>query len=355
MNRVRLIFILLLVFSNINAQDFQKIAENIMLKDSIPEMTFAIVTKDSISLKKVLGHHKISEVNEKSTANSTDYFHLGSNTKAITGFIAGYLVDNKKIQWDTKFFDIFPELKKNSNKDYYNIKLADLLTHRAKIQPYTSGAEYEKLPNFKGSKQDKRAQFARYVLTLSTVGSPDHYNYSNASYSIATAMLEKVSGKSWENLCIDLLKTRLDIDFVFGWPNRNLKDQPYGHWVENGKLVAVNPEVEYDLSLAEPAGDISMNIDNYAKFIQLNIKGLCKEDNFLKFETYSYLHTAKEEYAIGWGNYDQISEHAGSDGTFFCYVQIDRETSVGYIVMVNSGTENAQNGVYEMIEALKTK
>jgi len=359
MTRIILIIVLLLAFNKIEAQDFQKIAENIMVKDSIPEMTFAIITKDSFSIKKVLGHHKITELNEKPNANINDLFHLGSNTKAITGFIAGYLVDKNKIQWDTKFFDLFPKLKKKSNKDYHNITLKDLLTHRANIQPFTSGAEYQKLPKFKGNKKQKRAKFTRYVLTLSAINNTFNHNYSNAGYSVATVMLEKVSGKSWENLCNEILKSKMDINFVFGWPNRNAQNQPYGHWIENGKIVPVNPDVEYDLSLAEPAGDLSMNIENYARFIQHNIKGLSKENEFLKSETYNFLHTAKDEYAIGWGNYTkndkQISEHAGSDGTFFCYAQIDREKLIGYVVIVNSGTKSAQNGVFEMINELKKK
>ena len=156
-----------------------------------------------------------------------------------------------------------------------------------------------------------------------------------------------------------LLKSNLNIDFVFGWPNRNTENQPYGHWIENGKIVPVNPNTQYDLSLAEPAGDLSMNIDNYTKFIQLNIKGLSKENEFLNLETYNFLHTAKDEYAIGWGNYTkndkQISEHAGSDGTFFCYAQIDRKTLIGYVVIANSGTQSSQNGVFEMINELKKK
>ena len=209
MNKIVVIIISFLTFNEIKAQDFQKIAENIMVKDSIPEMTFAIVTKDSFLIKKVLGHHKITELNEKSNANINDYFHLGSNTKAITGFIAGYLVDKSKIEWDTKFFDLFPELKKKSNKDYHNITLQDLLTHRANIQPFTSGTEFQKLPNLKGNKQQKRQKFARYVLTLSAVHNNTNFNYSNAGYSIATIMLEKVSGKSWESLCKEILKSNL--------------------------------------------------------------------------------------------------------------------------------------------------
>lgn len=340
-----------------SAQDFIKIAGDIMLKDSIPEMTFAIISKNKILIQNTLGHHKITELNEKPNARINDFFHIGSNTKAITGFIAAYLVENDRIKWNTKFFDLFPELKKQSDPEYYNITLEDLFTHRARIHPFTSSAEFQNCPEFTGTKQEKREKFAEFVLTLPPVENNNTYLYSNAGYSAATIMLEKVSEKSWEELCTEILKEKLQIDFAFGWPNRNFENQPFGHVSENGVLFPIPPETDYDLSLIEPGGDLSMNIANYAKFIQLNLKGLSKEDNILKSETYEYLHTAKEEYAVGWGNYTEngkrISGHSGSDGTFFSRVVIDREKMIGYIVIANCGSESTQMGVKEMINELR--
>jgi len=354
------IILLTLIFSNyLSAQYLVEEAEKIIRRDSIPEMAFAIITQDSVFMKKVVGHHKITEVSSYPTSKIDDYFHLGSNTKAITGFIAAKLVENNKIKWNTKFFDLFPALKNKSNSEYLNITLEDLLSHRAKVQSFTSGVEYQNLPNMEGSKQERRRKFAAYVLTLQPIQNEDDYHYSNAGYSIATLMLEKVSGLSWEKLMDKFLRQELNLNFAFGWPNRNFEHQPYGHWIESGQLVSVSPKIDYDLSMAEPAGDLSMNIENYARFIQLNIEGLAGKNNFLKAETYQFIHTNQEAYSIGWGNYtkdnEQISEHAGSDGTFFSYVFIDRKNLIGYIVLVNNGSTAAQNGVYDMFEILKHK
>jgi CubicO group peptidase (beta-lactamase class C family) len=267
-NKILLIIFLALSFNTILAQDFTKVAKDIMVRDSIPEMIFAVITKDSILIQNALGHHKITELNEKPNASINDFFHLGSNTKAITGFLAACLVEKDLIKWDTRFFDLFPELKNKSNPEYYNITLENLLTHRARIHPYTSGEENRKNPEFAGNKQERRAKFAEFVLTLPPVENNENFNYSNAGYSIAAVMLEKVSGKSWEELCTEILKEKLMIDFAFGWPNRNYENQPFGHWNDNGIIVPIPPETEYDLSLIEPGGDLSMNIGNFIKFIQ---------------------------------------------------------------------------------------
>ena len=353
-----LLFSFLTMFLHkVSAQDLTKIAEELMAKDNIPEMAFAIVTKDNVLIQNVLGHHKITELNERPNANIKDFFHLGSNTKAITGFISACLVEDCKIKWDTKFFDLFSELKNQSHPDYYRITLEDLLSHRARIQPFTSGVEFQKCPEFTGNKQERRTKFAEFVLTLPPVENDNVYHYSNAGFSIAAVMLEKVSGKSWEELCIEILKEKLKIDFAFGWPNRNFENQPYGHWNDHGEIIPIPPEIEYNLSCIEPAGDLSMNIENYIKFIQLNIKGLSKENTILKSETIEYLHTARIDYAIGWGNTvtdeKQISSHAGSDGTFLVYAAIDRVKLIAYIIMLNIGSESANKGVAEMFHELK--
>jgi len=355
--KIMSIIVLVMFFTIVSAQDLTIVAKDIIKRNGIPEMSFAVINRDSILILNTLGHRKISDLNEKPNANVKDFFHIGSNTKAITGFIAAYLVEKDKIKWDTKFFDLFPELKRKSNPEYYNITLEDLFTHRARIQPFTSGEEFKNCPEFTGNKQEKRSKFVEFVLTVPPVESNVNYNYSNAGYSMAAVMLEKVSGKSWEELCTEILKEKLKIDFAFGWPNRNYENQPYGHIVDNGELIPLPPETEYDLSLIEPAGDLSMNIENYVKFIQLNIKGLSKENTILKPETFEYLHTANNEYAIGWANNvtdrRQISSHAGSDGTFFAYTVIDREKKIGYIVMINCGSGSAQRGVGEMFNELK--
>lgn len=357
--RTKITIFLLFYFTNIFSQDLKEFANNVLIKYDIPEISFAVVTKDSILVKNTLGHHQFDQINDNQNATLNDLFHLGSNTKAITSFIAAYLVENGKINWNTKFFDLFPNLKLKSNSKYYNITLEELLIHRGRIQPFTSGLEYKQLPKFMGDKNKQRNQFSQYVLTLPAIENDEDYNYSNAGYSIATMMLEKVSKKSWEKLIDEVLVKRLNINVAFGWPNRNFENQPYGHWIENGKLVPILPNIDYNLNLAEPAGDLSMDIENYSKFIQLNIDGLSGNDNFLKSNTYKYLHTSKKHYALGWGNFEninnQISEHSGSDGTFFAYTQIDRKNLIGYIVFVNSGTENAQKGVFEMIKEMKNK
>jgi hypothetical protein len=58
-----------------SAQDLTKIAADILARDSIPAMAFAVITKDNILVQNTLGHRKITELNEKPNASIKDYFH----------------------------------------------------------------------------------------------------------------------------------------------------------------------------------------------------------------------------------------------------------------------------------------
>ena len=345
---------LLLLFSIMagvvaKAQDIVGDINAIRCKHHVPELAFAFIKADKIITQQYLGYHKLGDDSQADTANAKDYFHLGSNTKAISGFIAAYLVEHHKIKWSTKLFDLFPELKKTSNNAYAQITLQDLLSHRAKIQPYTSGKEFKTLPKFIGNMQSKRQQFASYLLKQKPVISKEIYNYSNAGYAIAATMLEKAAHKSWEQLVDDILGQKLGLKPKFGWPNKTDADQPWGHWEETGKLEPIPGNVSYDLHLIEPAGDISMTLPDYATFIQLNLQGLLGKANLLKPATYQFLHYGLKEYAIGWANDlnngNKISEHDGSAGTFYCRTHIDGKKGMAYIIIVNMANKDAQDTV----------
>ncbi len=334
-------------------------AENIAAKANVPELAFAVISKDSVLTQGYLGHHNLGHL-AKDTARNTDYFHLGSNTKAITGFIAAWLVEQKKISWDTQFFDLFPQWKKQSNPAYYNITLAQLLSHRAGIEPYTGGLEFAELPEFTGSKSAQRLQFVSYLLREKPVEPDDQpYHYSNAGYTIAAAMLEKATGQTWEQLVQNIMNEKLNLNVRFGFPNKTDINQPAGHWIEKAKLTEVPANTNYNLNLAEPAGDISMTLPNYIKFIQLNLKGLYGQQAFLQPATYQYLHFGTEKYSIGWGNGvkegQKISQHNGSAGTFYVHTSINSTKGVAYIIAVNSATTEAQKAVSDLLKILKER
>jgi len=358
MRKIKIGAVLLCLSNYLLAQDIVSYADSIRIADTIPELAFAVVNADSTLEISFLGHHSIDLPD---TATASDRFHLGSNTKAMTGFIIAKYVEEGKLNWDTKFFDLFPKWKEGSDSGYYNITLQDLLTHRARIHAFTESSEGKIMPKLKGRPRKKRKTFGKFVLTLTplAIDSNLKYTYSNAGYTLAALMLEKAAHKSWERLVKKTFNKKLKIDAGLSWPDNQSKKDTWGHWIRNGKLVAVPSTIDYHLDFAAPAGDINLTLPDYIKFIQLNINGLMGKDNYLKSSTYNFLLKGVDNYSIGWGNkYEngkEFSAHAGSAGTYFCYTSIDRKKYIAYIMFMNTSTKSAAEGARQLLKKLKHK
>jgi hypothetical protein len=56
---------------------------------------------------------------------------------------------------------------------------------------------------------------------------------------------------------------------------------------------------DFHLDYTEPSGDLNIKLKDYIKFLQLNLKGLAGQNNYLKAETYTFLHNGIKDYALG--------------------------------------------------------
>jgi CubicO group peptidase (beta-lactamase class C family) len=350
------LLIVFLLFSTICfAQKNIAYADSIRQSYAIPEINYAVISDTSVLDMAALGYHS---VNLNDTATLDDRFHLGSNTKAMTAFLLARYVEKGKLQWKTKFFDVFPEWKQQSRAEYYSITLQDLLSHRALIQPFL-GENDPTIPTLKGSKQQKRTLFGKFVLTLDPVKNDTvhPFTYSNADYTLATLLLERTTGSSWEQLVDQVFNKELHLDVQLSWPDNQSKKETWGHSFENDKLVPVPSSTDYHLDYTEPAGDINIKLTAYIKFIQLNLQGLNGQDNYLKAATYHFIHEGIEGYALGWFNIyengSSYSAHSGTAGTYYSLVQLDRENSRAYIILTNSFSEETISGVRLLMRHLK--
>jgi len=322
-------------------------------------MTYAVFNSNQIL---ELGSLGLRRVDDTFLVRTTDKFHIGSNTKAITAFMAAKLVETKKIKWDTKYFDLFPELKSTSKKEYWNITLQDLLSHRAKINPYRSVNANSEAYKISGTSIEQKIKFASNILKEQPA-KPDSgqvYVYSNAGISLAASMLEKVSGKSWEQLIDEYLNKQLKMDFEIGFPNVKDSSQPWGHTMNNDTIMALPPDFDYHIAtITRPAGDLNVSIINYVKFIQLFLKGYNGQINFLQSKTYKYLLTALPSYAFGWANRTingtNYNYHSGSAATFGCFTKIDRDHGLAVIVMENYADSGALSAIQLIADFLLQK
>ena len=294
----------------------------------------------------------------------SDYFHLGSNTKSITSLLAGKLVEQGKIRWDSKLLGLVPELRGPALPAYEAVTLGDLLAHRAGIRPYTAGSEYISLPVFTGTSSAQRAQFAALVLQQAPVAKSagQAYAYSNAGYALAALMLERASHRSWEQLVAKMFR-QLKLRYVRGWPNRRDPAQPWGHWraaPTDSILTPLGPAHPYQLAaVVAPAGDLALPLPDFARLVQLHLRGLLGQSNYVTAATYQTLHFGQPEYAYGWAVSQlvatgaPISFHDGTAGTFYCHAILYPSQKVAFVVLTNAGGEPAAQACAALRRRLK--
>ncbi len=323
----------------------------------VPGVAAVFLTSESVLNIGVDGVRKLGGLD---SVRLGDRFHLGSNVKAMTGFVAGSLVEKGLISWSTRILDVFPAFATTAREAYRDKTLEDLLSHRARIIPFMSGTDFQGLPVFNGSLAEQREAFTGWLLRQEPADGDTTrgYEYSNAGYAIASAMLEKKSGKPWERLMVAELFEPLGINGEFGWPGHADGNQPWGHWydADSQRICPVDPRGGYQFpDLCEAAGGVSMSIRDYSVFLQANLLGLNGGDTVLKAKTYQFLHTCNDtamRYSIGWESGEiaghKVSRHNGSAGTFYCTAVVFRDKDLALAIMTNAVGPGVDEAVAEL-------
>jgi CubicO group peptidase (beta-lactamase class C family) len=202
----------------------EEVADNARKIWNIPAVSISVMDSETILYNSTEGFRKADSTDK---VTEEDYFFIGSCSKSILACIAAKLVEEGKITWDTGFFDLYPELKVGANPAYSSITLENLLQCQAGIQPFTSGTEA--YPQADPS-ENPQIVFFKYLLGKEPSSQKENgrfaFLYSNASYSLAGAMLEKASGMNWENLLDTYIEGEIGIETLVGLPYLFDEDQP---------------------------------------------------------------------------------------------------------------------------------
>lgn len=330
--------------SQITKEELTDILKEAREKFHLPSVASVVLNSKEILISDIQG---VCNYNSNKLATLQNFYHIGSCSKSVLANIAGKLIEAGKINWDTKFFDVYPELKESSIIDYHNITLIDLFLCQAGIKPFTSNDEDLLMHKLDLDLKSQRLEFAKYLLNLSpsskfNIGKFD-FNYSNAGYTMAALMLEKVSGLTYEQLVEKYIVYELGITTWFGFPNKIDSNQPWGYLISEDDRKEYSPENEYCLPfILQPAGDLSMTPLGFAKYIQCQLSGLKDGNKFLTREMYHKIHYGFQGFSIGVANGEmegyKFSGMDGSAGTFFCRAIIVPEVDIAFTIMTNAGS-----------------
>jgi D-alanyl-D-alanine carboxypeptidase len=337
--------------------------DSVRRQHNIPAMGAIVFRADTILARGIAG---VRRSNSTEPVEASDRFQLGSNTKAITATLLATLVEEGKLTWNTTLAEVFPEWRDSISEGFRAVTIDQLLSHHGGISPFsdTEDKDFRSIPRLSGTPMQRRAAFTAWVLRgkpASPVGGKGVY--SNGGYTIAGAVAERISGESWESLIRARIFKRLALSGAFAWSDSPDLNQPWGHHETRSGTKPVDPRDpdERIPAIIWPTGSIELSLEDYARFLQINLKGLEGRDTpLLKAATIKHLHTSPvsppDKYGLGWGLQDfdgaPSSVHVGSAGTFYAVTIIQPTRDLGVAVFANAGAERATAAANDAVKAL---
>jgi CubicO group peptidase (beta-lactamase class C family) len=364
-----------------NSESLTPMLEQYCEKYGLPAIGAAVI-KDGRTI--AIGTAGTRKSGQKIPVNAGDRFHIGSNTKAITSLLAAIFVKEGKLRWDSRLEEVFPELEKTMTPGIGSITLEKLLSHSSGM-PEDKMPLSEKLFAESWTRENDNLSDTRYWMLSRWVSQPvaaaprTRYSYSNMGYVMVGAMLEKVSGKSWEELVIEKVFVPLRLRSAGFGPQSlpGMIDAPLPHKTVDGKLkpMMAGPFSDNPLFIG-PAGTVHMSLQDFARWASWNAGAGKRAPQLIPAEMFVKLTSPvidvpfpggkkglpeRGGYALGWlSAYFSWSKepfvwHNGSNRMNRTHVFVQPKKDFAMVLMTNAGTDQAEEAIGALAEELYKK
>lgn len=333
-------------------EDCAAVLEPIRQKAGLPSLAAAVVMQDRCV---ALGATGLRKAGGRNHVTPEDKYHLGSLTKSMTATLAGSLVTQGRIRWETTLAEVFPDLAPRFDPAYRGVTLLQLLAHRGGVAAsLEEGGLWARLWDRAEPPRAQRRYLLEQVLSHPPAVPPgSRFLYSNAGYAIAGAMLEQVTDTPWETLMRRELFEPLEMASAgFGPPaSPGREDQPWGHVPEGDTFRPVPPGPRADNPPAiAPAGAVHSSLPDLVRYVAFHLRGARGGEPLLPRHVFERLHrpVGDDTHALGWivvhrdwagGN---ALTHSGSNTTFFAVIWMAPARDFGLVVACNAGGPRAE-------------
>nr|WP_319270897.1 serine hydrolase domain-containing protein [uncultured Draconibacterium sp.] len=330
----------------------------------LPAVAIGVINKDGSLQTSVVGNNKAKN---GIALTKESKFQIASCTKSFTALLVAIHIDMGLISWDTKVSEIFPELSIHS--DNRRITITELLSHTSGLQQFWTDEEVFELdsllPGFNGDIKEQRLKFSEWNLSQPPPFTRGEHHYSNAGYVVVAAMLEKITGQSYEALIKEHLLVPMQLhsaEFGYSFIKNNKQPHRHMHRYSDGLGITLGTDERIPPDLFNPCGFLSLSIEDFAKYIRFCMRILSEDTSIIKrksaktlFENY---HTLPNEFGVGLGW--QIIEiggtitygHTGSDQTMRAAMSINPKQKKGVVFATNIGDNRSEQALVNVIHEL---
>ncbi|TAF95558.1 MAG: class A beta-lactamase-related serine hydrolase [Cytophagia bacterium] len=319
--------------------------QKIMAKERMPGLMLTIATRDSVLFVGGLGY---ADVQKKQAVTPTTLFRIGSITKTFTSLGILKLIAQNKIQLGNELKSIISEVPiQNDWHNKYPVRVVHLLEHTAGFDDMHLNVIYNLTPT------DPRGLDVAKVFKKSLVcrwKPGERMAYSNPGYAVAGYLLEKISGKPYEQFLYENVLQPIGMTHS----NLNLRPDKKSVYAQGYNWKGSDYEPVTLLPIyAGAAGTMNACAEDMAKYVQfylnnfkVNGQKILPESALDEMEKVHSTLAAKAGIKNGYGLANTTKGHGGKalfrghnggiDG-FISAFGYNRELGVGYALSNNGG------------------
>ncbi|MEP7108877.1 MAG: serine hydrolase domain-containing protein [Ferruginibacter sp.] len=323
--------------------------EIIRKQENITGLMLGITTKDSVLFSGGFGY---ADLEAKREVNESTLFRMGSITKMFVSLGIMKLVNEGKLKLDDELKKIAPEVAFQNNWEGTNpLRIVHLLEHTSGFDDIKLNRLYS--PDAKENKGiemmlvQKNSMICRWKPG-------ERFAYSNPNYSILGYLIQKMSGKLYdeylaENILNPLGMMNSNFNVSSRLPQKDVKE----YIVKNGQTIPVNPVT----LISGSQGALWSCSEDMVKFLQLflrNGNSVYTPAMIAEIETTHSSLAARSGQKNGYSLANDntffadakypFRGHDGLTGTCFSSCKYNRELGVGFVIASNSNNSNYRIG-----------
>jgi CubicO group peptidase (beta-lactamase class C family) len=313
----------------------------------VPGASVAVIQGGQPVLIKGYG---VRELGNEAPVDADTAFQLASNTKPMTAFVLGSLVDEGLIDWDTPIVEVLPELQLWDAYPTRFVTSRDVLAHRSGFPAFA--ADMLGQIGYDRAEMLRRLRFVRPASSFREVAA-----YSNLGFFIAGEVIARLTGAPWE----EAMRERLFAPLGMTRSGPALSDRPAdgnmsaNHGLVAGTLQVVEPD---DHGTHGSAGSAISTANDLARWMQALLDaGAVDGTQVLQPETvremllpsmvsatsFSEMAPIDEfsgfSYGLGWANYHYHGHEVIEKGGALAGIR----TVVCFVPALNAGVAIAAN------------
>jgi len=256
---------------------------NALQKHNLSMGTLAISKNGKLIYSKSIGYSLVKGDETIPATDKTEY-RIGSISKMFTAIMIFQLIEEGKINLDTRIDKYFPTIPNASR-----ISIAFLLEHRSGIHDYTEDPHF---PEWMDKPRTHEEMLTMISVSKSDFEPGQNVSYCSSNYLLLGYIIERVSGQSYKDAVAQRIISKIGLQHTYYGDKIDVqRNESYSYRFINNKW---QQQKETDMSIHNGAGSMVSTPTDLTKFIEALFAG-----RLISKKSLATMTTLKDGYGMG--------------------------------------------------------